>query len=60
MQNLAPGLFDVPQDGHCTTSGAAHLSQNFAPSGFSKPHLEQRIESPEARELALLVSLRPG
>jgi hypothetical protein len=60
MQNLAPGLFDVPQDRHCSTSGAAHPSQNFAPSGFSEPHLEQRIESPAPRELALLVSLRQG
>jgi hypothetical protein len=60
MQNLAPGLFDVPQDRHCSTSGAAHPSQNFAPSGFSEPHLEQRIESPTPRELALLVSLRQG
>jgi hypothetical protein len=60
MQNLALGLFEVPQDGHCSTSGAAHPSQNFAPSGFSEPHLEQSIESPEPQELALLVSLRQG
>src|SRR5580704_2246461 len=47
MQNLAPALFEVPHEGQRSANGAAHRSQNFAPSGFSEPHLKQRIESPE-------------
>ena len=46
MQNLAVALFDAPHEGHRGASGVAHPSQNFAPSGFSEPQFEQRIESP--------------
>ena len=58
MQNFALALFDAPHDGQCSASGAAHPSQNFAPAGFSEPHFEQRIQSPEGKRLVLLVS--PG
>lgn len=43
MQNFAPGEFSVAQDGHLRVNGDAQLSQNFARSGFSAPHFEQRI-----------------
>jgi hypothetical protein len=43
---LALALFDAPHEEHCSASGAAHPSQNFAPAGLSEPHFEQRIESP--------------
>jgi hypothetical protein len=46
MQKFAVALFDAPHEGHCSGSGAAHPSQNFAPAGFSEAHLEQRIALP--------------
>jgi hypothetical protein len=46
MQNFALGEFSVLQDPHRRVNGDAHSSQNFALSGFSAPHLEQRIADP--------------
>ena len=40
-QNLAPGLFNVPQLGQPEASGDAHSSQNFAPWMFCVPQLGQ-------------------
>jgi hypothetical protein len=31
------------QDGHRRANGEAHSTQNFAWTGFSAPHFEQRI-----------------
>jgi hypothetical protein len=42
MQNFALGEFSVLQDPHRRVNGDAHSSQNFALSGVSAPHLEQR------------------
>ena len=33
----------MTQDEHLRVKGEAHSSQNFALSGFSAPHLEQRM-----------------
>ena len=46
MQNFALGEFSVLQDPHRRVNGDAHSSQIFARSGFSAPHLEQRIADP--------------
>jgi hypothetical protein len=46
MQNFAVGEFSVPQEGQGRINGDAHSSQNFALSGFSAPHFEQRIAPP--------------
>jgi hypothetical protein len=43
MQNFAVGEFSVSHDGQRRVNGEAHSSQNFARSGFSAPHFEQRI-----------------
>jgi hypothetical protein len=43
MQNLAVLEFSMPQEGQRHVKGDAHSPQNFARSGFSAPHLEQRI-----------------
>jgi hypothetical protein len=43
MQNFAVGEFSVLQEGQRRVNGAAHSPQNFARSGFSAPHFEQRI-----------------
>jgi hypothetical protein len=45
MQNFALGEFSVLQDAHRRVNGDAHSPQNFARSGFSAPHFEQRIAS---------------
>jgi hypothetical protein len=45
-QNFARARLDAPHDGHGSGNGAAHSSQNFAPSWLSEPQLEQRIEIP--------------
>ena len=60
MQNFALALYDAPHEGHRGASCVAHPSQNFAPSGFSEPQFEQRIESPENGTTAPLVSLDAG
>jgi hypothetical protein len=41
MQNLAPGGFSVPQDGHAAAREEPQDMQNFAPAGFSVPQLGQ-------------------
>jgi hypothetical protein len=41
LQKRASGAFRVPQEGHGWRSGAPQLLQNFAPSGFSRPHSPQ-------------------
>jgi hypothetical protein len=46
MQNLAVGEFSVSQERQRRINGDAHSSQNFARSGFSAPHFEQRIAPP--------------
>ena len=46
MQNLAVREFSVSQEGQRRVNGEAHSSQNFARSGFSAPHFEQRIAAP--------------
>jgi hypothetical protein len=43
MQNFAVGEFSEPHDRHRRVNGEAHSSQNFARSGFSARHFEQRI-----------------
>jgi len=43
MQNLAVGEFSVWQEGQRRANGDAHSSQNFARTGFSAAHFEQRI-----------------
>jgi hypothetical protein len=43
MQNFAVGEFSEPQERHRRVNGDAHSSQNFARSGFSDPHFEQRM-----------------
>jgi hypothetical protein len=43
MQNFAVGKFSVAQDGQRRINSDAHSPQNFALSGFSAPHFEQRI-----------------
>jgi len=43
MQNLVVREFSVPQEGQRRVNRDAHSPQNFARSGFSAPHFEQRI-----------------
>jgi hypothetical protein len=43
MQNFAIGEFSESQEGQRRVNGEAHSPQNFAPSGFSASHFEQRI-----------------
>jgi len=42
-QNLAVGELVKPQLVQRFAAGAPHWTQNFSPSAFSKPHLEQLI-----------------
>src|SRR5215469_17234164 len=46
MQNLVAREFSVLQEGQRRVNGDAHSPQNFARSGLSAPHFEQRIETP--------------
>jgi hypothetical protein len=46
MQNLVVREFSVPQEEQRRVNGDAHSPQNFAWSGFSAPHFEQRINRP--------------
>src|SRR5262245_49578981 len=43
MQNLVVREFSVRQEGQWRVNGDAHSPQNFAWTGFSAPHFEQRI-----------------
>jgi hypothetical protein len=47
MQNFALREFSVLQEEQRRVNGDAHSPQNFARSGFSAPHFEQRIADPQ-------------